>query len=154
MKLTKYIIFFIFFAKSCFAQPGVKPNVTIDIQTMFANGKQIFAKGDGSIQNNTIYLSNKKGLKDVWTHTAGNVDEENDIFIYKKDTMRVKIVLPKHYDLGYIRIRKFNFKKGNFTIDFLEYITKTKKQIIYNSYEVDNFPEDCITYRKENQTKK
>jgi hypothetical protein len=149
MKLIKYILFFIFFAKSCFAQPGVKPNVTINIQTMFANGKQIFAKGDGSIQKNTSYLSNKKGLKDVWIHTAENIDEESDVFIYKKDTMRLKIIMPIYYKLEYIHIKKLNFKKGDFTIDFLEYITKTNKQKILGSFEVDNFPEDCMTYRKE-----
>ncbi len=152
MKLIIFI--FYFFAISCFAQPGVKPNVTVDIQTMFVNGKQIFAKGDGSIQNNTIYLTNKKGLKDVWIHTTENSDEDSDVFIYKKDTMRLKIIMPLYYKLEYIHIKKFNFKRGNFTIDFFEYITKTNKKKILGSFEVYNFPEDCMDFRIKDNAKK
>jgi hypothetical protein len=153
MKFIKYICIILIYISNCFAQPGVKPNVTVDIQTMFSNKTQIFVKGDGSIQNNTIYLRNKKGLKDVWIHTVVKIDSDYDIFIYKKDTMRVKIILPKYYDLGNIHIKKLNLIKGNFTIDFLEYVKQTKKQKIYNSYQIDNFPEDCLAYRKEEEVK-
>ena len=142
------------YTSNCFAQPGAKPNVTVEIQTMFSNKTQIFAKGDGSIQNNTIYLRNKKGLEDVWIHTVVKIDSDYDIFIYKKDTMRVKIILPKYYDLSNIQIKKLNFTKGNFTIDFLEYVKQTKKQKIYNNYQIDNFPEDCLANRKEEEIKK
>lgn len=152
MRVVKIILFFLFCFSNCFAQPGLKEYTTLNIQTMYIDGKQIFKKGDASIQNNTIYLKNKKGEKDVWTNTISNIDDEYDIFIYKKDTMRVKIVLPKYYKLEYIKIKKFNFVKGNFTIDLLQYIKKmNSSKYVYCT--INNFPEDCIPYRKKEEDK-
>lgn len=75
MSIIKIIIISIFFNLYSFAQPGVKPNVTVDIQTIFLDGKQIFTKGNGTIVNNTIYLSKRKGQKDVYTNTVGKLDD-------------------------------------------------------------------------------
>ncbi|MBS7230530.1 hypothetical protein KHA90_05800 [Flavobacterium psychroterrae] len=146
MRAIKIILFFFFCFSNSFAQPGIKEHTTLNIQDMYINGRQIFKKGDASIQNNMIYLKNKKGEKDVWTKTVSEIGSEFDCFIYKKDTMRVKIILPKYYRLEYIRIKKFHFVKGNFSIDLLEYIKKNRKN---GCFIINNFPEDCIAYKKE-----
>lgn len=146
MKLFK-IMFCLFFS-NIYAQPGVWSNAIIEIKSMYKNGNQIFQKGDGSIQYNRIYLVSKNGISDVWTRTVGNIEDSYKNFIYKNDTMRVKIVLPEYYKLRDIKIEKFNFIKGNYTIDMLQYIEE-KHDVKYGYLIINDFPEDCLPYRKE-----
>lgn len=141
------IIMFLFPFSCCLAQPGYKSNTIVNIQSINIMSKQVFKKGDSSIWNNMIYLVDKKGRNEVWTNTVSKLEEKYDCFIYNKDTMRVKVILRKYYNLEGITIKKFNFIKGNYTIDLLKFIENTDN-IEYGNLIINNFPEDCLPYRK------
>ncbi|PAM92760.1 hypothetical protein B4N84_21760 [Flavobacterium sp. IR1] len=147
MKIFKVTLLLMSFL-NCFSQPGMRRNATIQIQSMFKGEKQLFKKGDGSIQFNRIYLESEKGMVYVGISTIGDEKDNYDNFIYKNDTMRVKLVLPEYYRLWNIKIKKFNFIKGNYTIDLLKFIENTDN-IEYGNLIINNFPEDCLLYRKE-----
>jgi len=147
IKTFKVSLLLIFYS-NCFSQPGFRSHATIQIQSMFKGEKQLFKKGDGSIQFNRIYLENEKGMADVWIGTVGSIEDRYYSFIYENDTMRVKLVLPEYYNLRDIKIKKFNFIKGNYTIDMLQYI-KEKHDAKYGYLIINNFSEDCLPYRKE-----
>ncbi|PAM92759.1 hypothetical protein B4N84_21755 [Flavobacterium sp. IR1] len=147
IKVFKVSLLLIFYS-NCFSQPGFKRNATIEFQSLYVKNKQVFQKGDGSIHMRRIYLENNKGMADVWIGTVGSIEDRYYSFIYENDTMRVKLVLPEYYNLRDIKIKKFNFIKGNYTIDMLQYI-KEKHDAKYGYLIINNFSEDCLPYRKE-----
>lgn len=143
MKVIKITIFFLLYIANCTAQPGIEESSTINIQSMYAKGKQVFKKGNAAMSTNTIHLENKSGETDVWTGTVSKLEESFDHFIYKKDTMRVKMLLPSNHRLAGIKIRELNFTKGSYTINLLKFIEKTDN--IQNGFLIiNNFPDDCL----------
>lgn len=143
MKVIKITIFFLLYISNCAAQSGVDQSATINIQSMYAKGKQVFKKGKTAMSTNIIHLENKLGETDVWTGTVSKLEESFDHFIYKKDTMRVKMLLPSYYRLAGIKIRELNFIKGSYTINLLKLIEKADN--IQNGFLIiNNFPDDCL----------
>ena len=143
MKVIKITMLFLFYILNCDAQPRIEESATINIQSMYAKGKQVFKKGKTAMSSNTIYLENKLGETDVWTGTVSKLEESFDHFIYKKDTMRVKMLLPSYYRLAGIKIRELNFTKGSYTVNLLKLIEKTEN--IQNGFLIiNNFPDDCL----------
>ena len=69
--------------------------------------------------------------------------------------MSIKLITPKYNIDGpeSITLKKLNFKKGKFIIDFYKYVKKINtKNLGY--FEIVNFPEDCETYKIEEELKK
>ena len=64
-----------------------------------------------------------------------------NILVYKKDTMKIYIEpIPHHPIMG---VKRVYFKKGEYTIDL--------KKCVSNN--IENFPHDCLIYRKEEEGK-
>jgi len=147
IKVLTVMLFLLFFS-NCFSQPGFKRNASILIQNVFVKDKKVFQKGDGSIHMNRIYLEDNEGMTDVGIRSVGSIKDHYESFIYKNDTIRLKIVLRKYYWLADIKIKHFNFVKGNYIIDMLRYIEE-KHDSRYGYLIINNFPEDCLPYRIE-----
>ncbi|EKT3967464.1 hypothetical protein NTJ12_002555 [Flavobacterium psychrophilum] len=145
MKLI-YIILVSFFTINSFAQP--LKTKALKVNSVYLQKKEIHFE---QIINSNDYMFVKSKKDYNYIGISINVTTN---FIFKKDTMSIKIISPEYKNgLGSIFIKNLNFKKGKFIIDLFEYVKITNMKS-KGDFEIDNFPEDCMAYRKEDDAKK
>ncbi|ELY2018688.1 hypothetical protein SL053_002619 [Flavobacterium psychrophilum] len=174
MKSIKYILAFLFCASHSFAQPtGDFVNHyngnTIHFGNILFENKELFLDTvydvefeDDKIGNRSFiekksklsdFINIKYGNSGIKTITGRVKDDKiaKDIYIYKNDTMTIKII--KNYLsplYGYVFIKNLNFMKGTYIIDLKEIFTKEKSK--QNAY-IENFPFNSIISPKKKKFK-
>lgn len=148
MKIFLLVINLLGFAMVGFSQP--MPTGPVKVDGFFLKHKSLlFIPINGMFQNVT------QKEKKVYDKNNGYESElyltinTNYTFINKKDTMKIKLMLDK-YSNYQISITKLFFKKGSYIIDFKKCVEKYKKEG-YGVIAIENFPCDCIAYRKEEE---
>lgn len=67
----------------------------------------------------------------------------NHINIYKRDTMVINVI-KSHIGIA-VQLRHLNFRKGIYTIDLKKFYNLYGRN---NSFIIENFPFDCIKYKR------
>ena len=135
----KYLIIFssfLFFYSN--AQP--LPSIIIVDSISFSKKPLFVKKIKANNTKTTIYflsLSMKKTMPIAISNNGKN------IFIYKKDTMTMSIILSLE-KRKQILIQNLHFQKGEYTINL-------KDCNFQNDYYIKNFPCDCLNYRREEE---
>lgn len=135
----RYLIIFssfLFFYSN--AQP--LPSIIIVDSISFSKKPLFVKKIKANNTKTTIYflsLSMKKTMPIAISNNGKN------IFIYKKDTMTMSIILSLE-ERKQIFIENLHFQKGEYTINL-------KDCNFQNDYYIKNFPCDCLNYRREEE---
>ena len=135
----RYLIIFssfLFFYSN--AQP--LPSIIIVDSISFSKKPLFVKKIKANNTKTTIYflsLSMKKTMPIAISNNGKN------IFIYKKDTMTMSIILSLE-ERKQILIQNLHFQKGEYTINL-------KDCNFQNDYYIKNFPCDCLNYRREEE---
>ena len=135
----KYLIIFssfLFFYSN--AQP--LPSIIIVDSISFSKKPLFVKKIKANNTKTTIYflsLSMKKTMPIAISNNGKN------IFIYKKDTMTMSIILSLE-ERKQIFIENLHFQKGEYTINL-------KDCNFQSDYYIKNFPCDCLNYRREEE---
>ena len=135
----RYLIIFssfLFFYSN--AQP--LPSIIIVDSISFSKKPLFVKKIKANNTKTTIYflsLSIKKTMPIAISNNGKN------IFIYKKDTMTMSIILSLE-ERKQIFIENLHFQKGEYTINL-------KDCNFQNDYYIKNFPCDCLNYRREEE---
>ncbi len=154
MRLIHFIIILLFISKS-FAQP--LSTKAIKVNKVYINNKnQLYFSSVSDVyrsisKKSKEKINKKNGYKDYIAIPVNTFIK----LVHNKDTMSIKIICPKYHVDGpeSIALKRINFVKGEYIINLYEYIKKINIQNL-GYYEIDNFPEDCIAYRKEDDVKK
>ena len=141
--MKKIILLVIIFSSNLLkAQPLSTPE--IKIKAFYYKKKEIFF-------NSILYDSkiNTNIFKNTDKLEGGNIEyisiNENNIFLFKNDSMEVKLIFQKYFPIAPM-ILKMTFQKGRFIID-MNGCVKEK------GFFIKNFPCDCMAYRKEEEDK-
>jgi len=135
----RYLIIFssfLFFYSN--AQP--LPSIIIVDSISFSKKPLFVKKIKANNTKTTIYflsLSMKKTMPIAISNNGKN------IFIYKKDTMTMSIILSLE-ERKQIFIENLHFQKGEYTINL-------KDCNFQSDYYIKNFPCDCLNYRREEE---
>ncbi|MBS7230531.1 hypothetical protein KHA90_05805 [Flavobacterium psychroterrae] len=146
------VICFIFSCFLSFSQPLDMSSVGVKNITL--NGKILFFKRINNKTYKLIFeqkLMKKKFDSDISISVSKNEKSSFTNFVYKKDTMKIKLIYNQYKEME-LSIIELQFKKGVFLIDILECAKKLKIKN-YALVEIRNFPCDCMNYRKEEEEK-
>ena len=132
-----------------YSQPkNFKKNIPID---SYSRGKLSLLNYKFKNGVNYYYLTNQKTkLKRNVYSNEKNSNLNNLVFIFKSDTMRLNIKYSFRDDLE-LKIKNFNFIKGNYNINLYEYVNEKIKKLteIEFPFVIENFPNDCLAYKKQ-----
>ena len=145
MKTFYLTLILSFFFKFSFSQPMHTKSIKVK-NAYFMNKSLCFEINDGGKN----YFLNEKNTKKncpkaYYSRILISVNEYCN-FIFKKDTMTVKILFDKYSPLTF-EIKRLFFKKGTFIFDLKKYFEKAK----INTYPIHilDFPNDYLQYIKE-----
>lgn len=124
------------------AQPYTSLSVKIDAFFVAKKGVYFSLTSYNTQNDERIYKQTKTFEK--YSNNKILLNMKN-IFVYKADTMRVKLISDEYFPIEPV-IQTMYFKKGTFIIDINECI---KIRGLF----IENFPCDCMAYRKEEETK-
>ncbi|AZA98648.1 hypothetical protein EG359_03055 [Chryseobacterium joostei] len=140
MKILISIIFMFLLNNLCIAQPLRTSAITVD-SIFYKKQRLYFAKQPNS--NNYKYSQAKK----QYSYVGISVNSKTN-FIYKNDTMQIKLLFDSYSPLSF-HIKNLHFRKGYYTVNLKECIERLNK----NTYPIiiKNFPCDCLYRNEEDQ---
>lgn len=133
-----FFLLIIFSSNLLKAQPLSTPD--IKIKTFYYKKNQIFFNPflyDSKTNTNIFKNSDKLEERNI-EYISIN---ENNVFLFKNDSMKVKLIFQEYFPIAPIFL-KMTFIKGYFIIDMNECIKE-------KGFIIKKFPCDCMTYRKE-----
>ena len=136
MKLILFIIIIIFNFNRLSAQPISTPS--IKIKNILVKKTELIVAAKKWRKHQLFEIEKGKEYKENYIPISVN---DYYSFIYKKDTMQIKLLFDE-YSYYQISINKLLFKKGSYIIDL-------KKCVEEKGFVIENFPCDCMAYRKE-----
>lgn len=146
MSAIKYILLILLTINYSFAQPL---RTKIRILSVINQNEILTLKKTNVLNESNIEfsLSNRKQKHSKNENKILITSMFNYNFIFKKDTMKIKVLFDKYSNLEF-EIKHIIFKKGTYTFDLKKYLEKNRKNNYY-LFQIENFPKGCEEYIKE-----